>query len=101
MEPEAWHVGLAACTGEGLAYGIATHWLAVAADEHPVRPGPLAHVGYEDGQHVRRNRDGPFARVGLGWGVKGLSGFEEFDAVGPDGDGTGVQVAGPAAPPLL
>jgi hypothetical protein len=29
MEPEAWHTDLAACPGEGLPNGVATHGLAV------------------------------------------------------------------------
>lgn len=29
MEPEAWHTDLAACAGEGLPDGVATHGLAV------------------------------------------------------------------------
>ena len=48
VEPEAGHVGLAASASERLAYGVAAHRLAVAADEHAVSSGPLPHVNFED-----------------------------------------------------
>jgi hypothetical protein len=70
VKPEARHVGLAACAGEGLAHGVAAHWLAVTADENTVRPGPFAHVGGKDGQHVRRNRDGALTASVLGGASK-------------------------------
>jgi hypothetical protein len=92
MKPEAGHVGHATCTGEGLAYGVTAHWLAIAANECAVGPGPVAHISSEDRQHVRRNCNGAFARVGLGRGIESLAGFEKFDTVGPDRDGTSVQV---------
>jgi len=92
VEPEAWHVRLAACAGESLTYCVAAHGLAVAPDEHPVRPGPFGHVHSEDREHVRRDVDGSLARVGLGRRVEGAASFKEFDAVRSDGNGCGGQV---------
>src|SRR5215831_17067130 len=51
VKPETGHLGLTACTGERLTYGVAAHWLAVAADAHAVSPGPVAHVGLAGGHY--------------------------------------------------
>jgi hypothetical protein len=83
VEPKTGHVCLAARTGERLADSITAHRLAVAADEHAVSPGPLPHVCFEDGQHVRRDRNGALTGVGLGRGVEGLACFEQFNVAVP------------------
>jgi len=77
VEPEAWHTGRAAGAGEGLPNSVAAHGLAIATDEHAVRPRPLAHVGYEDRHRVRWDSDGALASVGLGWRVESLTSFEQ------------------------
>jgi hypothetical protein len=92
MEPETWHICLTASAGEGLAYRVTAHWLTVASDEHPVRPGPVAHMSDEDREDVRWNRNGALAHVGLGRSIESLARFEEFDSVRSDGHNTGVQV---------
>ncbi len=65
---------------------------AVAADEHTVATGPLLHVGLEDRQHMRRNRDSALTGVGLGRRIERDGGFEQFHAVFVDSDRCGGKV---------
>jgi hypothetical protein len=87
MEAETRHASFAASAGECLPNRISPHRPTVAGHEDPIRSGPGHHVLSQHRHDMRRDYDGPLARIRLRLGIKcSAVVLKQLDPVPANGD---------------